>query len=47
VGEAGRDYGGMSITFRQGRYFVRLVAYEAAAAPLAALARAIAARLVL
>ena len=47
VGDAGRDYGGASITFRQGRYFVRLVAYDPAAAPLAALARAIAAQLVL
>jgi polyferredoxin len=46
LGDAGRNYGA-SVTFRKGRYFVRLTAYEEAPEPLEALARAIDARLVL
>jgi hypothetical protein len=46
LGDAGRSYGA-SVTFRKGRYFVRLTAYEEAPGPLEALARAIEARLVL
>jgi hypothetical protein len=47
VGEAGRSYG-PSLTFRRGRYFVRLVAYQDSAEiaeALIALARAVDARL--
>lgn len=46
LGDAGRSYGA-SVTFRKGRYFVRLIAYEEAPDPLLVLARAIEARLVL
>lgn len=45
IGEAGRNYGAMA-TFRKGRYMGRVTAYEEGA-PIEALARAMASRLVL